>query len=104
MTAVGIRELKNNLSEYVRLVERGKKVAVTSHGRVVAELVPPGKPARKGKKKRALSRWEQMVAEGKIRPALEDGDPLEDDGVEICLPKGTVRELSDWDNNEDHEW
>lgn len=102
MATVGIRELKDNLSKYVREVERGKRVRVTAHGRVVAELVPPGAavPASKGK---SLSRFDQMVAEGLIRPPLEDGDPLEDDGWDVCLPPGTVKALGDWDKSEDHE-
>lgn len=43
MKAIGIRELKNRLSEYVRLVRAGEHVLVTDHGEVVAELRPPGK-------------------------------------------------------------
>jgi len=42
METVGIRELKNHLSVYVRRVEAGDIVIVTDRGRVVAELVPPG--------------------------------------------------------------
>jgi prevent-host-death family protein len=42
METVGIRELKNHLSAYVRRVEAGEIVIVTDRGRVVAELVPPG--------------------------------------------------------------
>jgi len=42
MVTVGIRELKNRLSAYVRKVEAGDVVIVTDRGRVVAELVPPG--------------------------------------------------------------
>jgi len=42
MRAVGLRELKNRLSEYVRDVRRGERVLVTDRGEVVAELVPPG--------------------------------------------------------------
>ena len=42
MKAVGLRELKNRLSEYVRDVRRGESVIVTDRGEVVAELVPPG--------------------------------------------------------------
>jgi prevent-host-death family protein len=38
----GIRALKDNLSAYIRRVEAGERVSVTAHGRVVAELVPPG--------------------------------------------------------------
>ena len=41
MRAVGLKVLKNKLSEYVRLAERGETVLVTDRGRVVAELVPP---------------------------------------------------------------
>lgn len=44
MRAVGIRELKNKLSHYVRLVEAGESVLVTDRGTVVAELRPPGAP------------------------------------------------------------
>ncbi len=42
METVGIRELKNRLSLYVRKVEAGDVVIITDRGRVVAELVPPG--------------------------------------------------------------
>lgn len=42
METVGIRELKNKLSAYVRKVEAGDVVLVTDRGRVVAELVPHG--------------------------------------------------------------
>ena len=42
MKEVGIRELKNRLSEYVRLVRSGEVVMVTDRGEVVAELRPPG--------------------------------------------------------------
>jgi antitoxin (DNA-binding transcriptional repressor) of toxin-antitoxin stability system len=45
MKAVGIRELKNRLSEYVRLVRNGEAVLVTDRGSVVAELRPPGEAA-----------------------------------------------------------
>ena len=45
MKAVGLRELKNRLSEYVRQVRRGEGVLVTDRGEVVAELAPPGRVA-----------------------------------------------------------
>lgn len=95
MEPIGIRELKNNLSHYVRQVEGGKRISVTAHGRVVAELVPPGTGATVGRGKK-LSRYEQLVADGLIRPALEEGDPLPDDGLQIKLSSGTVQELIDW--------
>ena len=39
---MGLRELKNRLSEYVRKVRAGEGLLVTDRGEVVAELVPPG--------------------------------------------------------------
>jgi antitoxin (DNA-binding transcriptional repressor) of toxin-antitoxin stability system len=41
MRAVGIKVLKNKLSEYVRLAADGETVLVTDRDRVVAELGPP---------------------------------------------------------------
>ena len=41
MRAVGIKSLKNRLSEYIRLVRAGETVLVTDRDQVVAELVPP---------------------------------------------------------------
>ncbi len=42
MKTVGLRELKNRLSRYIRHVRAGHAVAVTDRGHVVAELRPPG--------------------------------------------------------------
>jgi antitoxin (DNA-binding transcriptional repressor) of toxin-antitoxin stability system len=41
MRSVGLKTLKNKLSEYVRLAAGGETVLVTDRDRVVAELVPP---------------------------------------------------------------
>jgi len=41
MKKVGLRELKNRLSAYIREVRSGKTVLVTDRGAVVAELIPP---------------------------------------------------------------
>jgi antitoxin (DNA-binding transcriptional repressor) of toxin-antitoxin stability system len=43
MRAVGLKVLKNKLSEYVRLAAQGETVLVTDRDRVVAELSPPQK-------------------------------------------------------------
>ena len=42
---VGIRELKNGLSRYLKRVQKGESVVVTEHGRPVARIVPVGIPA-----------------------------------------------------------
>ena len=41
MRAVGLKILKNRLSEYVRLAAGGETILVTDRDRVVAELRPP---------------------------------------------------------------
>jgi len=46
MKTMGIRELKNRLSEVVRAVKAGEHILVTDRGTVVAELVPPGRPGK----------------------------------------------------------
>lgn len=38
MKAVGVRELKNRLSEYLRQVQEGERVFITDRGKVIAEL------------------------------------------------------------------
>jgi len=40
MESVGIRELKNHLAHYLRVVRGGETVVVTSRGKPVARLVP----------------------------------------------------------------
>jgi len=41
MKTVGIKTLKNKLSEYIRLVKAGEVIAITDRGQVVAELRAP---------------------------------------------------------------
>ena len=95
MTSTGIRELKDNLSRYIRRIETGERVTITAHGRVVAELVPPGTTSKAGRP----SRFDELVVEGVIRPPLESGDPLEA-WPDIRLPRGTAAELIDTDRDE----
>lgn len=90
----GIRELKDNLSRYIRRIEAGERVVVTAHGRVVAELVPPVANNR-GR----MSQFDRLIASGVITPPTESGDPLED-CPEIRLPPGTATALIDSDRGE----
>ncbi len=41
MRTIGLKVLKNKLSEYVRLAAAGETVVITDRGRPVAEIVPP---------------------------------------------------------------
>lgn len=91
----GIRELRDNLSRYIRRIEAGERIAVTAHGRVVAELVPPGRAGGASPR----SRWDELIAAGTLHPPIETGDPFED-WPDIRLPPGTAAELIDSDRGE----
>jgi antitoxin (DNA-binding transcriptional repressor) of toxin-antitoxin stability system len=95
MTSVSIRELKDNLSRYVRRIEAGERIAVTAHGRVVAELGPPTGATRTG----GRTQYENLVAAGIVRLPLESGDPLED-WPTLRLPAGTAAGLIETDRGE----
>ena len=40
MKTVGIRNLKDSLSRYIKLARDGERILVTDHDRIVAEIVP----------------------------------------------------------------
>ena len=58
---VGVRELRQNLSVYLRRVEAGESFEVTERGRPVARLTPEP-PA-------TMSVLDRMIAEGRATPA-----------------------------------
>lgn len=73
MRAIGIKMLKNKLSEYIRLVaSTGETVLITDRDRVVAELSPPS-PQRAGVLNDAL--LAEVVRKGWLTPPLEVGPP-----------------------------
>lgn len=71
MRRIGIRELRQNASEYVRAAEAGETLEVTDRGRPVAHLAPLPK---------GESVLDRLIAEGKATPARGDlrdlGPPL----------------------------
>lgn len=56
---VGIRELRADLSRWVKRVREGEEVVVTDRGKAVARLVPPG-----GERK-----IDRLIREGLVTPA-----------------------------------
>ena len=96
MRSTGIRELKDNLSHYVRRIEAGERIAVTAHGRVVAELGPPAAAGRAGRR----TRFDELVASGVVRLPVEGGDPLAG-WPALRLPAGTAAALIQSDRGED---
>ena len=69
MRTVGLKILKNKLSEYVRAAASGETVVITDRGRPVAELVPP-RPANHE------NVIERGIREGWITPAKRPFGPL----------------------------
>ena len=67
MRSVGLKVLKNKLSEYVRHAAGGETVLITDRDRVVAELVPP-QPGRSPLL--ADARLAEAVREGWLAPPL----------------------------------
>lgn len=66
---VGIRELRQNLSVYVRRVrEEGRAYEVTERGEPVARLTPL--------QERPTSIIDQMIADGRITPATKSWEDL----------------------------
>jgi prevent-host-death family protein len=74
LNQVGVRELRQNLSKYLRRVTTGERLEVTERGRPVAILAPPSPPSS------AIGR---LVASGTARPP--QGDLLD-----LQLPRGRV--------------
>ena len=73
MKTVGLKVLKNKLSEYVRIAASGETVLVTDRDRVVAEINPPQPANRHAKKESVIERG---IREGWITPAKAKGPPL----------------------------
>jgi prevent-host-death family protein len=61
MREIGVRQLKQSLSETLRAVGRGEQVRVTLRGRPVADIVPAGAAA-------GDDRLRELVAEGRVVP------------------------------------
>ena len=66
MESVGIKELKNRLSEYVRAAAAGETVLVTDRGRVVAEIVAPRVPMDASPAEQKIG---ELMRQGLLAPA-----------------------------------
>ena len=67
MVTVGLKILKNKLSEYVRLAAAGETILITDRGRAVAEIIPPQPKTTKE------NFIERGVREGWLTPAKNRG-------------------------------
>jgi prevent-host-death family protein len=75
---VGVRELRDRLSQHLASVKEGHSITVTDHGRPVARIVPVDGPTK----------LEMLIAAGKVTPASTRKGPRRD-------PMGTVGTVSD---------
>ena len=91
---IGIRELKDNLSKYIRRMEAGERIVITARGRAVAEIVPSIKPDHL-----QVIDFDQLLGSGAVVPPCEEGDPLEDCPA-IHLVPGTATTLIDRERDE----
>ena len=83
MTRIGIRELRDTLTQTIRRVRGGESVAVTHDGIPVALIVPYPE-----------DRLSQLIAEGKVRPALKPLYPLPE-AVPVTGPMTASEALED---------
>lgn len=51
MKKVNVTEFRQNLPSYLSLVQKGTEICVTSHGRVIAHILPPTEPKKQAKHK-----------------------------------------------------
>lgn len=92
MRAVGIRELKNRLSHFVRLVEAGESVLVTDRGAVVAELRPPGSPGAHAEIDPVAARLAELARKGRAVMAAPHDAELYQPRDQV-IPEGAVAAL-----------
>ena len=91
MKSVGLRELKNRLSEYVRQVRSGHSILVTDRGQPVAEILPPRSAVADPRGRRrlaALARRGSVSLGAANTPDLYPALPKR-------LPRGTMKRLLD---------
>ena len=91
MRTVGVRALKNRLSEYLRMVQAGESLAVTNRGVIVARLVPPD-VAGEAADEEVLQR---MARAGEIRLGKPNRPHFYSPGSGL-LTDEEVEELVDW--------
>jgi antitoxin (DNA-binding transcriptional repressor) of toxin-antitoxin stability system len=91
MRAVGLKVLKNKLSEYVRLAQNGETILISDRDRVVAELVPPGATRAPAV---ADARLADLIRNGLLTPALRPPGPPPPAGEAVTTLGELLRDLA----------
>jgi prevent-host-death family protein len=86
MPQVGVRELKNQLSRYLKMVQNGEEILVTERGRFVARIVPAEmlslKQAMEPLLREGLVQWSGGKPRGASRRPVIRGRTLADIVIE----------------------
>ena len=99
MRTVGLKTLKNKLSEYVRAAAAGETVVITDRGHPVAEISPARQVPDRYKDHPVLARG---IREGWITPAKNPGGPLP---PRHPIPGYTLEQLlADLDRDREDRW
>ena len=80
-TIAGVRDLKNNLSHYLREVKKGRSVVITERGKIVATIVPaqehPDVEKLKKLARGGLGTWKGGKPKGASRSVVVKGKPVQ---------------------------
>ena len=95
MVSVGIRELKDRLSEYLPMVRSGEEILVTDRGEPVAELRQPSNAPHAA----AYPELECRARAGRVRLGAPNR-PERYPSLPSPLPPGTARRLLDEERGE----
>jgi prevent-host-death family protein len=86
MATVGIRELKNRLSEFLRRAAEGERVTVTDRGRPLAVIVPAAETAQDEKLvlmvREGLAKWDGGKPPPPRRRVRLRGKPISETVIE----------------------
>jgi antitoxin (DNA-binding transcriptional repressor) of toxin-antitoxin stability system len=84
MITVGIRDLKNRLSEYLQYVKDGEKIIITEHKKIIAEISIP-------QEKEVPSSIEE-----KLKKLSKDGTIILAKRKKSCVKLPKIDEKLDW--------
>lgn len=94
MIFVGVRDLKNQLSQYLQHVKHGEKVLVTEHNRIIAEISLPKDDVEDQSTEQVLdglaTAGKVLRASRNVSVATSSENPIELDWVEV------YRDNRDW--------
>jgi prevent-host-death family protein len=77
---VGVRKFRENLKEYLDRAKAGEEVVITERGRRIARLI-------------GASKLDQLIAEGRVRPAKRRKTPVDLDRLPVLDGPPTLSDV-----------